>query len=648
MKSKISFFNKTIFWKNVTLYWPIWGIYTLVSLIQQPIILWLCNITGSMMANGYTKEQRFNDLISCLYFEPYVVLIAFGALITGMALYSYLYNQKSANMIHSLPVDRTQLFGTTLISGWAFLIAPLFLTAVATSIICAFYGISGYSYVWSWFICVACLAFIAFGIVSICALFTGHIVVLPMYTFVLCYMSWLVYYFMTVIVTTFGFGVTILSGTAETIATMLCPPQCFATQLTWFHKYSDTHELIDADIIGVEYIMIYMVIALVFYIAAYVIYRKRKIEQAGDFLTVNWVKPIFRAAVGSVGGIAGAMIIREILIDIGLGCGVPVFVIAMLFLGIVCYFAAAMFIKKSFHVFKKRDWLGCGIFTLVLFTVFGVMYGLSSEYEKYTPSIEDIEYAEVQKGYEVTLYGEEATAILEIQKDILAQVDYIEGKIESGNRYYDIVYINYKLKNGQYVSRRYPLPEDDERTVPIFEKIKVLEMDEENYLVNTFGKNYDEITVFYGGSVEAYFINPEDRNEIADVYPDRDYEDKVLDETQAKALYEAVIADIKAGTLMKYNVYDGKYIYAEGADVDYYEATEARLTIEWELPNTETNENTTSSFNGGYLVQDTQYQSAVYLSFGPDCENIVNKLIELGIIESAEHIWWGGAEELLK
>ena len=118
MKSKISFFNKTIFLKNVTLYWPIWGIYTLTALLMQPATIWLFN-NMSYYADGYSDVMQLRDLVDVLGFEGYVVLIAVGAMLAGMALYSYLYNSKSANMIHSLPVDRTQLYGTTLISGWA-------------------------------------------------------------------------------------------------------------------------------------------------------------------------------------------------------------------------------------------------------------------------------------------------------------------------------------------------------------------------------------------------------------------------------------------------------------------------------------------------------------------------------------------------
>ena len=36
MKSKTSFFNRTVFKKNVTLYWPIWVCYLLYGMVKVP------------------------------------------------------------------------------------------------------------------------------------------------------------------------------------------------------------------------------------------------------------------------------------------------------------------------------------------------------------------------------------------------------------------------------------------------------------------------------------------------------------------------------------------------------------------------------------------------------------------------------------
>ena len=400
-------------------------------------------------AEGYPDARQLRDLIDHLAFEPYVVLIAFAALLSGMALYSYLYNNKSANMIHSLPVDRTQLYGTALISGWAFLIVPLLATAVFSTILCLVYTIPGIVYVWKWFLCVAVLAWIAFSIVSICALFTGHIVVLPMYVVAVNVISWAVYYLIYIVVTTFGYGVSQLGYWAEHIAGILSPVQCFGQNLQWHYNYAESGEFIGADLGGVVYLLLYAIIAIVLYVAAYVLYRKRKIEQAGDFLTVNWMKPIFKAIVGIIGAIFGAMLIREVLLEVRIGCSVVTFVILMLIIGAICYFAADMFINKSFHVFKKKNWMGCGIFSVVLLVFFFGMYGTAEKYEKYVPEITEIKSASVELGYEITLEEEDAVTILEIHNDIMNELNQIEQIIESGDRNHESVQIRYTLKSGE-------------------------------------------------------------------------------------------------------------------------------------------------------------------------------------------------------
>ena len=659
MKSKISFFNKTIFWKNVTLYWPIWGIYTFFCFIFQPIMLWITNNMDYFYvgAEGYPDARQFRDLIDHLAFEPYVVLIAFAALLSGMALYSYLYNNKSANMIHSLPVDRTQLYGTALISGWAFLIVPLFATAVFSTILCLVYTIPGIVYVWKWFLCVAVLAWIAFSIVSICALFTGHIVVLPMYVVGVNVISWAVYYLIYIVVTTFGYGVSQLGYWAEHIARTLSPVQCFGQNLQWHYNYAESGEFIGADLGGVGYLLLYAIIAIVFYVATYAIYRKRKIEQAGDFLTVNWMKPIFKAIVGIIGAIFGAMLIREVLLEVRIGCSVATFVILMLIIGAICYFAADMFINKSFHVFKKKNWMACGIFSVVLLVFFFGMYGTAEKYEKYVPEITEIKSASVDLGYEITLEGEAAVKILEIHNDIMNELNQIEQIIESGDRNHESVRISYTLKNGEWITRRYQLPDSLETIVPVVEKIVALEDDEENFLKHLFCEKYQDIKYFQSGYLEAPFIDEGGRNDENE-YPNTTYNNKKIEPAQAKAIYEAVIADVKAGTLMKYNVYRN-WMETRGADI-YFKSSEAYISLEYYNPETldESNfividkEGTTVFYDEEVYESDSPYNDESYMrasiSFGPDCENIINKLIEFGIIESVEDIWWGEAEELIE
>ena len=123
MKSKRSFFNKTIFLKNVTLYWPIWGLYTIFLVFVQPLTFW-SRCYYSKFYDKYTYQDKLEDLIEVIYLDVHVYFIALMALASGMALFHYLYHQKSANMIHAFPIDRVQLFGTNVLSGISFLAVP--------------------------------------------------------------------------------------------------------------------------------------------------------------------------------------------------------------------------------------------------------------------------------------------------------------------------------------------------------------------------------------------------------------------------------------------------------------------------------------------------------------------------------------------
>ena len=122
MKLKTSFFNKTIFAKNLTLFWPIWTVYLLFLLAMLPLNLLIRfqRQVGTQRI-GYSLEQRnlaeLNEVLSQLNLTMVAVFIVAGIL--AMALFNYLFNSRSANMIHALPVTRGELFGTNVISGLA-------------------------------------------------------------------------------------------------------------------------------------------------------------------------------------------------------------------------------------------------------------------------------------------------------------------------------------------------------------------------------------------------------------------------------------------------------------------------------------------------------------------------------------------------
>lgn len=637
MKSKKSFFNKTIFKKNVTLYWPLWAVYTVFLFCMQPMMIWVYNYNANRR-NDYTMTDRVRDLISSLSMEGYILLIAFFAMLFGMALFNYLYNSKSANMIHSLPVDRTELFGTNVLSGLAFLVVPQLFVAILSVFVCLGYGITKVHYLGIWLLMSMGTSFVAFAIVTFCAMFTGLLVALPAYVVILNLLSHWVYYIVYVVVTTFGYGVNNIGVEASKIAEMTSPFFCFMGWVGIYRDYDFNGNLRGIGVKGVHILCIYLLIAIVLYVLAYLIYQKRKIESAGDLITIGWVKPVFRFGVGLSGGIFGGLMLRELLVAIGIGCPLFVAIVLMLVIGALAYFAADMLIHKSFRVFKKKNWIGCGAFSIALLITFFGLYGLSNYYENYIPKEEEVLAATINMGYDVQLEGEEAKAIMEIHEAILAQKDYSENYREKGGYEYEYVSFYYDLEGKERVRRAYEIPYKNEDTRAILEMIDVLERDPENFYRNTFGKNYDDITDFGGGWVEIPLAEKREQ------YSDYGYDNISLNQEQAEKLYQAIFADTEDGTLMKYNVF--RSMNWVSGDMLQYADTYAYLTIEYKQPYSES---TTTSINMsensiGYAEMVTaesyvNWQNA-HINFGHDCENIINALIEFGIIESKWDIDW--------
>ena len=368
-------------------------------------------------------------------------------------------------------------------------------------------------------------------------------------------------------------------------------------------------------------------------------------EQAGEFVTVSWMKPIFRFAIALGGGFLTSILMREFLRSIYIGCNMTVFVILLVLMSAVFFFIADMFIHKSFHVFKKKNWMNCGICMIAVVATFLVTYWGTKVYEDYQPKLSEIEKVYLGWGYDIELDGEEAAVVLELHKEILENKDICIQEIEAGNWEYEYVRFEYVLENGEYISRGYELPYGYEEIEVILRTIAKLESDPENYLDYLFVNNYEKIDKFYSGRFEAPLVD--DVEDFGDGnYNISTYQSMEFTPEETKELFDAVVADAKAGTLLKYNVYSQWTL--EGYDESMYKYSEAAIMIEFQNPNREKNtqliinENSVSypgNYEEIYVDEDTWYHA--YINFGPDCENIVNKLIEFGAIQSVDDIWWG-------
>lgn len=632
MKSKTSFFNKTLFWKNITLYWPMWTIYTLILIFLQPVNFWSC-ATNWKYETSNLYSNHLDDFVSVLYMDIYVILIACMALFTGMALFHYLYNQKSANMIHAFPVDRKQLFGTNVISSLCFLIVPQMISGLLLMIVAVSNGITEIYYVLYWLGLSIATDITALAIVTFCAMITGHLLALPVYAVIFNYLSYWIYFVAYVGITEFGFGVNSLGNRFLKMAGIFSPLECFYVDIGLYKDFNEMGECIGMGVYGIDILLGYLLGAVVLYAAAYILYQKRHIEQAGEFLVVNWLKPVFYFAAEISGGIFCGLMLKELLASLGIIVSFLATILLILGMGVVAYFAANMIIRKSFHVFQKKNWINCAVYSvLLLLTTFG-FYGIAKNYEDYQPEISELTSASIHLDYSLTFKGEDIDKILEIQKSILEQEKICndEGNLSEG---YDFVSISYELKNGVSIYRSYKIPTNSAETKTIFETITEWEWDEDNYLTYVFGENYENIELFSSGEC----MLPIKRETSEEMYGDVEWSYFYFTSEESKEMYQAILDDIKAGTLMRYNI---ETVYLQMED-DY--SSVGNILLEYQRPEENNvtemnmNENSFSSVSSTTSeIANTTYSS--YVAFGTDCENIIEKLIAFGIISSVNDIY---------
>ena len=647
MKSKTSYFNKTIFLKNVTLYWPIWGIYTFILMCAMPFVLWL-EYNDGYRITPLTSEQKFSRLCDALELLPFHVILTAGvAVLIGMAVFSYLYNSKSANMIHSLPVNRTELFGTNVLTGWAFLAVPQVAVFIITVLLCLSEDVTQIEYLGMWLLVMLATDFIAFAFVAACAMFTGQLFALPIYVIVINCLAYVVNLMLQLVVFSFAYGVSDQDFINETLLIWLSPIICYVSKvrITEVYQYSELLNevtLVKMELEGLHCIVIYFIVAIALYAVAYAVYQKRHIEHAGDLITVGFVKPIFRCGVGAIGALYGSMLIRAIFLGAGIYINWFVYVLLLLFIGAICYFIADMFVRKTFRVFKKQNWVRCGMFSVLLLLSFGGMYVYAEASQYRVPETEEIKCAFVDMGYRTKFEGEKLQLVTDIHKKIINNLDYYE-ELDQADYYWnsdlDYEYLNiyYVMKDGETFYRSYRIPMEDDGQ-EIVETIYAIEQEPETFLKNVFCYDYEGITQFTDGWFDFQGISMDGNVNY--------YSEDVTNE-QMKILYKAVIADALDGKLTKYN---GHY----SADMEKYDdelmMVTYNISFDYTVPDTEENYDYwdyVDKYEGNqeiaYDYMDEYYEVMEYanISFGKDCTNIIKAIEECGLIKEGLSIYWG-------
>ena len=114
MQSRISCFNPTLLRKNLTRFWPLWGLASFVGVLF-PLALLLDFIRRGPRAVPSAAE--FSNMYYSVVAGALPVVSLGYAILCAMVVWSYLYSARSVSLMHTLPIRREGLFATNFLSG---------------------------------------------------------------------------------------------------------------------------------------------------------------------------------------------------------------------------------------------------------------------------------------------------------------------------------------------------------------------------------------------------------------------------------------------------------------------------------------------------------------------------------------------------
>ena len=438
MKSRISFFDAATFKKDISRFMPLWALYT--------VFLLLCMLPTSTGATSYYHPAR--AVAGSL--EPLTFANFLYGMLAAQLLFGELFNSRLCNALHAMPVTRQARFGSHILAGLAFSWIPNLLT---TLLMMPTLGHLWYTAL-LWLAAYSLQYLFFFGAAVFSAMCAGSRFAMVLVYGIINFLSMVIYWFVDTVYLPMMPGVELSGRILELFFPL---GQMLSVRNYWEVSYLatsrfDVYYPANATFEGLgdswTYLFIVSAVGVGAMVAAFFLYRRRKLESAGDFIAVKWAEPIF-LVLYTLCAAAFLTIFGELFGD----AGYSFFLILGIFLG---FFTGKMLLERTTRVFRKKNFLMALVLVaaLILSSIpiqrdwFGIV--------SYVPEAEDVEYVNVY-GYQVSRHDisdpEKIALVCQIHENAIANLDHENEDFCSGAHYY--THLEYHLKDGRTVSRRY-------------------------------------------------------------------------------------------------------------------------------------------------------------------------------------------------
>ena len=479
MRSKTLCFNGTLFRKNLSRYWPLWGLASFGGALFPLAMLVNLLHSGFDFWTPLETTQAYYNVLS--YGVPVISIVY--AVLCAMAVWNYLYNTRSVGLMHTLPIRREGLFVTNVLSGLVMMAIPYAVTGALIVLVSLLYGGFEPVGVLVTILGVAGESIFFFGLATFCALIVGNVFMLPALYGLLNFLAVLTDFTLNLLAQGFCFGLnSSYSGTVEWLSPVVYLMQQIYADCTYeqqlassgpYGQQYETSVLTGVKLVNGWLIAVYAAVGVVLMVLAWLMYRRRRSESAGDVVSVNWMKPVFRYGCAAFSAILGGRLLYALFWESfqnGLYFTVLPMILCMIVGGAVGYYAASMLLAKTLRVFRST-WkgmlavaLGCiALCAAMKFDVFGVVRRVPA-----ADSVKQVNLYAADSNYYLTPGQDDALIekVRALHQAIISDKDYALATASAASEActdrevlytYTTVRFTYTLNSGLKVERQYDL-----------------------------------------------------------------------------------------------------------------------------------------------------------------------------------------------
>ena len=560
MKLRTSFFNIHVLKKNLTRFAPLWVLYAVGEVL------------GLMTLDLGEAAYRIVDDLSYIM-GPVSICHAGYALLVAACLFGDLFDSRLCNGLHAMPMRREGWLLTNLVSGLVFALIPALVGGGFAAVVLREY----------WWIALAwqlvsLLQFVFFfGVAVFSAMCAGkRIGMIAIYAMV-NFFSMLVFW------------------VADMLYEPLLPGVVFSED--WYELFSPLVTMVgsmyyDIDINWSEistkvvfngyipeswyYLFICAGVGVVFMVLSWLLYRKRHLETAGDFISFRPMRMVFLI----VYTIAAGVLVYAFGDFVGLYKDYGFLTVGIL----IGFFTGWMLLERTIKIFTKKVFAGFAVFAILFAASLGITAWDPMHMVTYVPETEKIANVCLFQLSDTFLYysgthsgGWYITDPAEIAKVQTLHKQMLETPADPDGEILNME-LRYELENGSYVYRSYDVPAES----PVAEDLRLFMSDPRAVFgvedLQQIRDNLLQMNIYLHGGDKML---------------------EITDRDQMEALLDAILADCRTGAM------------AQNGNFHRYQEQIANVDVTWKVP------------NGEGVNVDPNGARGEYLQIFEDCVNTV-------------------------